>query len=460
MTEPSIQSRPARGPLILPAASAGFRWGRWAAALGIALLLAGGTYALLELRPSLGKSSVRYETSRVDRGRIIGKVTATGTLSALVTVQVGSQVSGSLKEILADYNSEVTKGQVLARIDPRLFEANLEQAKANGTAANGNLAKARAQAVDAQRQYERILALVEKDAAAQSDADTAKANADVAKAQVEVAEGAVAQALAALHQAEVNLGYTTIVSPINGLVISRNVDVGQTVAASLQAPILFQIAEDLRRMQVDTSVAESDVGKLRAGMEATFTVEAYGVEPFRGTIRQVRYAPQIVQNVVTYDAVIDVENPDVRLKPGMTANVTFVHDRRDGVLRVPNAALRFLPSQDMLAKAGPAAGGAGGGEGRRKEAPGSTSAAASAVSPETAPEAGVGSDTRTVWVLRDGEPRPVDLVPGLSDGSYTEVLGGGLVEGDEVITEAIGAGTGGAGGKDSGRKSGSMRRIL
>ncbi|HEY6098021.1 MAG TPA: efflux RND transporter periplasmic adaptor subunit, partial [Anaeromyxobacter sp.] len=263
--------------------------------------------------------ALSFETARVDRGRIVAKVTATGTLSALVTVQVGSQVSGRIASLDADFNSPVRKGQVIARIDPQLFQAAVEQARANAVAAQGNLAKAKAQALDAERQLERARTLAERRLVAPADLDTAQAGADAAKASVQAAEGTLAQARAGLNQAEVNLAFTRIVSPTDGVVISRNVDVGQTVAASLQAPTLFVIAEDLGKMQVDTSVAEADVGRLQAGMPASFTVDAFPGEVFRGTVRQVRNAPQTVQNVVTYDAVVDVSNPDLKLKPGMTA---------------------------------------------------------------------------------------------------------------------------------------------
>jgi HlyD family secretion protein len=247
-----------------------------------------------------GKKPVqKYETVKVDRGRITARVTATGTVSALVTVQVGSQVSGRIAELHADFNSVVKKGQVIAKIDPELFKAAVEQGKANYAAAKGNLEKAQAQAVDAERQYERAKALAERQLIATADRDTAESTAGAARAQVAASQGAVSQATASLHQAQVNLDYSIIKSPIDGVVISRSVDVGQTVAASLQAPTLFTIAENLAKMQVDTSVAEADVGKLKPDMTATFVVDAYPQERFRGKVRQIRNAPQSVQNVVT-----------------------------------------------------------------------------------------------------------------------------------------------------------------
>jgi HlyD family secretion protein len=375
-----------------------------------------GAFGWMRFREARANSQVHFETAKVDRGRIVSKVTATGALSAIVTVQVGSQVSGRIAALHADFNSAVTKGQLVAKIDPQLFEATVAQARANLVAAQGNLAKAKAQAVDAERQYKRNVTLAERKLIAQADLDTSQSNADAAKAGVDAAAGSVEQAKAGLHSAEVNLAYTDIISPTDGTVISRNVDVGQTVVSSMQASTLFLIAEDLRKMQVDTSVAEADIGKLRPGMKATFSVDAYTNERFVGTIRQVRNSPQTVQNVVTYDAVIDVSNPELKLKPGMTANCTFVWAERDDTLRVPNAALRFHPPADLLARLEP-----GAKNGQHGSGPGATD-----------------PERRTVWVLRDGKPLPVVIRGGVSDGSLTEVAEGDLSEGDQVITEASG----------------------
>jgi HlyD family secretion protein len=378
-------------------------------------------------RPGGKRGASRFETAKVERGRITARVTASGTLSALVTVQVGSQVSGRIQELHVDFNSPVRRGQVLARIDRSLFEASVGQSRANLAAAEGNLAKARAQSIDADRQYERAVALSQTDQLiAQADVDTAKANADAAKAQIQAMQGEVEQARAALHQAEVNLGYTTIVSPIDGIVISRSVDVGQTVAASLQAPTLFTIAQDLRKMQVDSDVAEADVGKLRDGMPAAFTVDAYPSQTFRGRVRQVRNAPQTLQNVVTYDAVIDVDNPDLKLKPGMTANVTFVYASKDEVLKAPNSALRFRPPGEMAAAR-----------------PGADAARGGRPPADPALDGRPTADRRTVWVLRGDRPAPVSIRVGISDGAVSEILEGELHEGDLLITDV--AGEGGAG---------------
>ena len=314
----------------------------------LAAIAAGATAVVVNRRSA--KPAVQWETTPVDRGRIVARVTATGTLSALVTVQVGSQVSGSIQKLFADFNSPVKKGQLIAKIDPRLFQAALENARANFAQAKATLMKDEVQARFNERQSKRQGALVKDKLIAPADFDTAESAAGTSLAQVEADKANVQQARAILHQAEVNMELTNIVSPTDGVVISRNVDVGQTVAASLSAPIIFVIAEDLRKMQVDTSVAEADVGKLTAGMDATFMVDAYPGERFKGKVRQIRNAAQTVQNVVTYDAVIDVNNSDLKLRPGMTANVNFVFANREDVLRVPNAALRFRPSPELLSR--------------------------------------------------------------------------------------------------------------
>jgi HlyD family secretion protein len=419
------------------------RWPKRTAWVGaFVVLVAGAAWAALRPR---GSVLPQFDTIAADRGRITARVTATGTLSALVTVQVGSQVSGRIQLLNADYNTAVKKGELIAKIDPQLFKASLEQARANLIAAKGNTAKAKAQAQDLQRQADRAQQLAQRNLIAVADRDTAVANAAAAQAQVEASVGAEAQANAQLIQAQVNLAYTDIISPIDGVVISRSVDVGQTVAASLQAPTLFTIAEDLRRMQVDTNVAEADVGKLSPGMAATFTVDAYPGDRFQGKVRQVRNAPQTVQNVVTYDAVIDVENAELKLKPGMTANVTFVYMDREDVLRVPNAALRYRPPPELLAgkgghrpRPGPDPEGAGGAQ-RWGGAAGAATQRTSLHAPG-ARERDV-SDHKTVWVLRNGQLEPVKIRTGVTDGTYTEVAEAtddSLQPGDAVIT---GAGT-------------------
>src|SRR5689334_23320385 len=292
-------------------------------------------------------------------------------MQAVVTVDVGTQVSGSIQELYADFNSKVKKGQKIAKIDPSLFQASVVQAEANVTAARANVTKLTVTAEDAERQARRASEVFEQKLISETDRDNAVATARSARASVDQAVGQLAQSQAQLEQARTNLRYTDIVSPTDGVVISRAVNVGQTVAASLQAPVIFTIAQDLAKMEVHTNVAESDIGRLKPGMRVSFTVEAYPGEPFRGSIRDIRNAPQVVQNVVTYDAVIDVSNDDLKLKPGMTATVSVITDRRRDVLAVPNAALRFRPEAAGAPGQGPraaqaAGGGAGAGGSRQR----------------------------------------------------------------------------------------------
>ena len=404
--------------------------------LGLVVLVGGGVGIWQWRKHAAAGAAPRFETVAIDRGPITAKVTATGTLSALVTVQVGTQVSGRIKEILVDFNAPVKKGQVIARIEPALFQAAMESARANYLAAQGSIAKLEAQAENAKLQFDRAEQLFERKAIAQADLDTARATMRAANGDVVAAKGNMAQAQAALNQAKVNLDYTTIVSPTTGVVISRSVDVGQTVAASLSAPTLFLIAEDLTKMQVDTSVAEADIGKLKAEMDATFTVDAFPSRTFKGKIRQIRNAPQTQQNVVTYDAVIDVSNPGLELRPGMTANVTFIYDHRDSALRVANAALRFQPPPELAR----AAWGGGGGSGQRgggQRGPGSGEGGGRRMGGGR-PGGGGGEtpDRRMLWVLRGPTPTPVRVRAGVSDGTNTEIETTELHEGDHVVTDA------------------------
>jgi HlyD family secretion protein len=404
--------------------------------LVLALVGAGGVAAYFTLRDG-NERPVQYKTERLRRGRLEKVVTATGTVSPLVTVTVGSQVSGRIQEIFVDYNSKVRKGQVVARIDPRLFRTEVDKAQANLTAARANLKKAEAAVREAKVQYERDRDLAKQKVVAPAEVETRLATFQSAKAQVAACKAAVEQAKAALSQARANLAYTTIVSPIDGVIVSRSVDVGQTVAAAMQAPTLFTIAEDLRKMEVHTSVAESDVGQLHEGMPVRFTVDAYPDERFHGVVKQVRYEAQTVQNVVTYDAVVSVDNAELKLRPGMTANASFIVAVREGVLKVPTAALRFRPS--VLGRSAPARGGA-----------------------SPLPSARKGHrprHTRRVWVLRRGKPVPAMVRTGLSDGSHSEVLGGELRPGDVVI---VGVEEGASGERSGGRRRHGKRppRIL
>ncbi len=423
-------------------------------ALLIALLLAP---VFVTLAGCGQKKPVQFETSKVQRGPIIAKVSANGTLSALVTVQVGAQVSGRIQTLGADFNSTVKKGEVLAALDPELFKAAQANARANEVAAEGILKKDQVLAENLRMQLSRSKELAHRGIVTQQDLDTAQAAFDAATAQAVADQGNLEQAKAALNQAEINLGYTTIHSPINGVVISRNVDIGQTVAASLQAPVLFLIAEDLRKMQVDTNVAEADVGRLHSGMEASFTVDAYPGEVFHGVIRQVRNNATIVQNVVTYDAVIDVANQELKLRPSMTANVTVIVGERRDALTVANAAMRFRPPQQLLRTNRPggedqsaaAANGPtplegapprslGGGQ-RGGQADQGTQQAPGAAKPQ--PD----RTLRTVWIRQDGTLRPIKIRAGLTDGTRTEVVEGELKEGDQLVTDVIGLESGPSG---------------
>ncbi len=374
-------------------------------------------------------------------------VEATGTVDAVVTVQVGSQVSGTIARLNADFNSRVHKGEVIAEIDPRLFkgallaaDADLENARANAVAAAANRAKAKATLVQMRAEYDRARALADQKIDSRQALDLARANfraakaaTDAAAANVEQAKAEVSQKQAAVSVAKTNLAYTVIRSPIDGTVVARNVDVGQTVAASLQAPTIFTIAQDLTKMRVYAKIDESDVGRVRPGQPATFKVDAFPEERFSGTVGQVRMKPTMVQNVVTYDAVIEFGNPQRKLFPGMTAYVSIPVATADGVVALPNAALHFRPPLDadkiraLYAAHGiedqDASAAVSGDDGTDRAAPGGASQAA------------------VVWKLRpNGELEPVELALGITDHTSTEVksvLAGRLAPGDEVVTSAV-----------------------
>src|SRR6476660_76026 len=289
------------------------------------------------------KAPVRYRTAVVERGSVVSIVTATGSINPVVSVQVGTQVSGMIKSLHADFNSVVKAGDIVAVIDPEPFRARRDQAASNLEMSRANVARAKTDLAQRKRELDRVKSLVAQQYVSQNDVDVASTSFQSAEAQVNVAGAQVKQAEAALNAAELELKYTVIRSPVNGIVVARNVEVGQTIAASFATPNLFLIALDLTKMQVDTNVSESDIGGITEGKEASFTVDAYPGVPFAGTIRQVRLAPINVQNVVTYNVVVNVDNQDLRLKPGMTANVSIVVAQRDSVLKIPNAALRFTP---------------------------------------------------------------------------------------------------------------------
>jgi HlyD family secretion protein len=341
----------------------------------------------------------KFRTEKVTRGDIEMAITATGTVNPVTTVLVGTQVSGTVKNIYVDFNSPVKKGQLIARIDPALVEAQVNQARANLLSAKANLEKAEASEVDAKRTMERNKELLAKNLIAQSDFDTTETNYETAKASVNAAKSQVAQNEAALSSAETNLFYTRIVSPVDGIVVSRNVDVGQTVAASFQTPTLFSIAQDLTKMQIDTNVAEADIGNVTVGQDVQFTVDAYPDITFKGKVWQVRNAPITVQNVVTYDVVIQVSNPELKLKPGMTANVSIIVSIKRDVLKIPNVALRFRPAEEVKT---------------------------------TAQQRG-----SAVWILEQEKPKRVPVSTGISDGAYTEIVSGEIKEGQELIVESL-----------------------
>ena len=416
-----------------------------------------------------GRTDVEYRTATVGRGDIDVTVSATGNPNAVVTVQVGSQVSGNIQALFADFNTKVSKGQLIARIDPAPFQtkvnqaqatldaarasvansqAVVEQARANIQAASSSLAaaaanvtKAEALVEDARVKVDRRVVMLAQNATAKEDLETAQTtytsavadrdalvaqkqaaedNVTVAKAQLTVANSLVAanqaqvkQYAAALQSAQIDLDHTSITAPVDGVVVSRNVDVGQTVAASLSAPTLFLIAQDLTKMQVDTNVSEADIGRIRVNQPATFTVDAYPGRIFTGTVTSIREAPINVQNVITYDAVIGVSNQDLKLFPGMTANVKVLVSQRSNALRIPNAALRYHPPSESSQNA--------------------------RATGDSRPQVSL---EKAVWVL-DGKdkPRRVVVTTGETDGSFTEVTGGMLNEGDRVIVAALSTST-------------------
>lgn len=335
-----------------------------------------------------GNNKVEYRTEALTRGDVQAVVTATGTVNPVTTVLVGTQVSGTIKNLYVDFNSRVKRGQIIAQIDPAFFETQLAQARANTDRAQASLR-------DAERLLNQNKGLFARNLVAKNDYDAAVTTYDTAKAQL-------AQTQAALQAAETNLNYTKIYSPVDGIVISRSVDVGQTVAASFQTPTLFTIAQDLTKMQINTNVAESDIGVVKTGQEVEFTVDAYPETTFRGKVWQKRQAPITVQNVVTYDVVVQVNNSDLRLMPGMTANVSIIVAEKDGVLRIPNAALRFRPAERGTEKS----------SGGERKGPG-------------------------IWVLENGRPKRVAITLGISDGIYTEVSADDLKEGQLIIVESL-----------------------
>jgi HlyD family secretion protein len=402
--------------------------------LAVIVVVVLGVVALAS-RAFLAKDATdaRFRTEPASRGPLVAGVTATGTVNPVSTVQVGTYVSGPVQAIDADFNSQVKKGQRVAKIDPRPFELRVQQAEAALTNAHAKLEKSRADLAYKQRNLERTRKLRVEGIVAADLLDVTESSVGQAVADVALQAAEVRQAEASLAEARVNLGYTDIISPVDGVVVSRSVDVGQTVAASFQTPTLFLIAEDLTQMQVDANVSESDIGSVREGERATFSVDAYPDRAFEGKVVQVRNAPQNVQNVITYDVVIGAENRDLALRPGMTANVTIETGRRDDALRVPSAALRFRPPAAMRDGGAPAGEHAAPSTGGASAGPGPRGGDAGARAGTTAAAA---MEPSRVWVLRDGRPAAVAIETGLADDSYTEVTGGALAEGDPVIVAA------------------------
>ena len=442
--------------------------------VGIAVALAALAAALLFVRR--GSAEPKFRKAKVDKGDVVATVTATGTLSAVTTVKVGSQVSGIIAKLHVDFNSAVTKGQLLAELDPTPFQQTVEQRRAD-------LEKAKVELRNTDLSLVRSKNLATQQLLAQSELDAAQTNRDAAAA-------AVAQSEAALRQAQTNLGYTKIMSPIDGVVVDRQYDVGQTVAASFQAPVIFTIAQDLTKMQVLTNIDEADVGRVKVGQEATFSVDAFPDQPFRGAVSQIRLSPQTVQNVVTYQVVLDVANPDLKLKPGMTANVQVPVEIRKDVLRVPNAALRFRPdSADLVpearkdkAKAAPAGGpepsaassspappetaqiapapgsaatgGRPGGGGRGAGGPGGRPGGGAGARP-----GGSGAGTLYVEVPdTGGKLKPVTVKTLITDGNLTAIRSNDLKEGDEIVVGLATARAGVPGGAPGGAPGGGGRR--
>ena len=339
-------------------------------------------------------SSVRYTTAAVTRGAVTRTVTATGTVNPVLTIIVGSYVSGTITDVECDYNTQVRKGQVCAKIDPRPYQTVVDQNKANLDQAKAQLEKDKANLAYAQLTYDRNLRLAQTNAVSKDALDNTRSALEQAKAQVGVDQATIEQRQAQLEAAQVNLDYTKITSPVDGTVVSRNVTIGQTVAASFQTPTLFLIATDLTKMQVDTNVSESDIGGIKDGDKVSFTVDAFPRRDFTGTVTQVRQSPQTVQNVVTYDVVVSVDNQDLALKPGMTASTRIITAERDNILRVPSQALRFMP--------------------------------AGLTTPGTAGQA-------AVWVLKDDKPTRVPVTIGLDDDTHAEIVKGDLQPGERVI---------------------------
>jgi HlyD family secretion protein len=428
---------------------------RWIPRIIFIAVVASAVAFLVIKKPwAKGDDSITFSTVPVGKGSIAAQVTAAGTLSAKITVQVGAQVSGIVKELHADFNSIVKKGQVIAKLDDVLLKAQVDQMQAAYDSAVANEKKAEVANFDGIRQYNREKGLEDQKLIAAQTVEGFEVTRDEAITSLAAAKAAITQAYANLVQAKANLGYATIYSPIDGVVLTRSYDIGQTVQSSFSAPTLFTIAADLSYMQIDTAVAEGDVGRLADNMKATFTVDAFPNRVFEGTVRQVRNSPTTTSGVVTYDAVIDVANQDHVLRPGMTANCTFVLDKVDDAIKIPNAALRFKPTREQIMALfekfgggmrggsghhhGSGGSGAGSGGWRGMMGGDSSTGAGGPFGQNGGQNGGKASDRKVVWKLVDGKPKMTFVKLGLTDGSSTQLVEGEVAPGDQLITEVQG----------------------
>ncbi|HQU31753.1 MAG: efflux RND transporter periplasmic adaptor subunit [Planctomycetia bacterium] len=354
--------------------------------------------------------SIQYKTEKIDRGTITKYVTATGTINPVRTVIIGSQVTGLIAKLYADYNSEVKTGQVVAQIDPIPYEHQVKKAEATLATAIASLEKAKVNSKNNRRNYHRSKKLFAKKVISIEELDSARTIYQAGLADVKLAEAQVLQAKAALEIAKTDLEHTVIFSPLNGIVISRNVDVGQTVVSSFQTPVLFNIAEDLVHMQVNTNIDEADIGMVKVGQDAKFTVDAFSEDFFEGKVAEIRLSPIIFQNVVTYDTIINVDNSSLKLKPGMTANTSVLVAKEEGVLRIPNAALRYTPSEILKGEIG---------------------------QKSLADKKFVKKTTSHIWVLDKEKIKHVAVKLGIGNDSFTEILEGDIKEGQEVVIGEI-----------------------
>jgi HlyD family secretion protein len=407
-------------------------------AWGIGVLLLGVAGVMAYVRIDADAATPRLMTSRITRGAIVQTVSSTGTLQPVDTVEVGTQVSGTIKTLSANFNSMVKKGEVIATLDPALFQSQVEQAKASVARLRADVDQSRVQLKDAQQKLTRAQALQKEQLVAQSDFDAAQIAAEAAAAAVKSQEAQLGQAQAALGQSEVSLSNSIIRAPVDGIVLSRNVEVGQTVSAGLQAPTLFVIARSLQTMQLNASVNEADIGMVQARQQVSFTVDAYGDQRFAGTVREVRLQPTTTNNVVTYTTVIDVPNADQKLKPGMTATVSIEIARADDVLRVPAAALRFQPTQDVLTAI----------NGKSASANDATASAGANTSGRGAGRNGASNGARStqsqsqssravIWQMVNGRLTPVRVTTGLSDGTQIAVTSTSIDPNAEVVTGLV-----------------------